>query len=80
MVYLSETDCLKGLVDCLKKSAGYAHALGHHQQNPNWLKFRDGFESMMEQVIVLATSKAMPRQQVLDELKSRERIQADKLN
>lgn len=80
MIYLSEADCLKELVECLKRSAGYCHALGHHQQNPNWLKFRDGFEGMMEQVIILGTAKAMPRAQVLEELKVRERAQADKLN
>lgn len=59
-------------VDGLKIAAGSAHQLCHAQENPNWLKIRDLLEAMIPQGQKLATSKSMPRQEVLDELVKRE--------
>lgn len=79
-IVISEPEMLVRFVDGLKVAAGSAHQLAHAQSNPKWLAIRDLLENIIEGGQVLATSKAMPRQQVLDELHARERIQADKLN
>lgn len=72
MIYLNEVEALMYTVDGLKKAAGGAHALAHYQQNPNWLKIRDLLESLIEKCQVLATSKSMPRSDVLAELNQRQ--------
>lgn len=69
--YLNEVECLMEFVDGLKKAAGTAHAMAHYQANPDWLKIRDLLENVIEQGQRLATSKAMPRAQVLQKLDQR---------
>lgn len=71
-VYITEPEMLIRFIDGLKIAAGSAHQLAHAQENPNWLKIRDALETMIEQGQKLATSKSMPRSQVLDELLIRE--------
>lgn len=70
-LYMSEPEVLLQFVDGLKRAAGASHALAHYQQNPNWLKIRDALEDMIVRGQVLATSKSMPRAQVLQELQVR---------
>lgn len=70
-LYMSEPEVLLQFVDGLKRSAGAAHALAHAQSNPHWLSIRDALEEMIVRGQVLATSKSMPRAQVLQELQVR---------
>jgi hypothetical protein len=70
---MSEPECLLIFVDGLKKSAGAAHAMGHYQENPNWLKVRDLLENLIVQGQKMAISKSMPRSEVLLNLEAREK-------
>lgn len=71
VVYLSEVEVFKELIDGLKRSASSAHALSHYQQNPNWLKVRDNLEIMIVACQELVSAKSLPRQQVLEALDKR---------
>lgn len=68
---MSEPECLVYLVDGLKKAAGGSHTLAHYQQNPNWLKIRDLLESLIEKCQIMASTKSMPRQEVIQKLDER---------
>lgn len=78
-VFISEPEMLVRFIDGIKIAAGSAHQLAHAQENPNWLKVRDLLESLIESGQKLATSKSMPRQQVLEELAKREVKAKEKL-
>lgn len=73
VVYVSEPEMLVRFVDGLKVAAGSAHQLAHAQSNPNWLKVRDMLEGLIEHGQQMAMSKAMPRQDVLEQLNIRQR-------
>ncbi len=79
-VYLTEPEILIEFVEGLKRSAGASHALAHAQQNTHWLKIRDLLESLIEKGQVLATSKSMPRSQLLQELNLRSNVEGKRIN
>jgi hypothetical protein len=62
---LSEPEILLRLLDGLKKASGSAGQLAHHQQNPAWLDIRNNLEIMHKLCSQVATSRAVPRQEVL---------------
>lgn len=68
---IDEKSAILGFIDSLKKSAGYAHALGHYQANPQWLSIRDLLENVVEQGQKMYFAKAMPRAEVLQALEVR---------
>jgi hypothetical protein len=72
--YVNEVEALVGFVDGLKKSAGYAHAMAHYQENTNWLKVRDMLEALIESGQKMAMSKSMPRAEVLRNLDIRQKL------
>ena len=62
------------LMDSLKQAAGCAHQLAHAQQNPAWLDVRNALEATRAMAGAMAVKRAMPRQEVLEALKGRERL------
>lgn len=71
-IYVTEPEMLVRFVDGLKVAAGSAHQLAHAQSNPQWLQVRDLLESLINSGQKLAVSKAMPRQEVLQQLDLRQ--------
>lgn len=70
---LTEPEILLRFLDGLKQAAASAHQLAHAQQNPQWLQVRDMLEGIRATGSVLATRRAMPRQDVLAALDRRQK-------
>lgn len=74
-----DKDLLLFLVDGLKKAASAANGLAHTQANPAWLTIRDLLENVRTNALIMATSKSVSRQNVLQMLDSRAGGQKKKL-